>query len=215
MLTLSPHQQMKLHSALALLSLATPLLAQTQTWTIDPNHTAAQFAVKHMMVSTVRGQFEKVAGTIQMDGNDLKTLAINVNIDAASVNTRVQMRDKDLRSANFFDVEKYPTIAFVSKKTEAVDATHFKVTGDLTMHGVTKPVVLDVESSPPVKQGQMMRVGASATAKINRHDWDLHYNRMIEGAAVVGDEITITIDVQATRGAGSFRAGSVPGRARA
>jgi polyisoprenoid-binding protein YceI len=199
---LPQNNKMKLQSLFALLVVASPLTAQSTTWTIDPNHTAAQSAVKHMMVSTVRGQFEKVAGTIQMDGNDLKTLAINVNIDAASINTRVDMRDKDLRSANFFDVEKYPTITFVSKKTEAVDATHFKVTGDLTMHGVTKPVVLDVESSPPVKQGQMMRVGASATTKINRHDWDLHYNRMIEGAAVVGDEITITIDVEATKRAG-------------
>jgi polyisoprenoid-binding protein YceI len=186
---------------LVLLLAAAPLAAQStpQSWTIDPNHTAAQFAVKHMLVSTVRGQFEKVSGSIQLDGNDLRTMAINVTIDAASVNTRVDMRDKDLRSANFFDVEKYPTITFVSKKTEAVDATHCKVTGDLTMHGVTKPVVLDVETAPPVKQGQMMRVGASATTKINRHDWDLQYNRVIEGTAVVGDEVTITIDVEATK----------------
>jgi polyisoprenoid-binding protein YceI len=171
-----------------------------ETWNIDANHTAAQFAVRHMLVSTVRGQFEKLSGTIKMAGNDVRTIAIDVSIDAASVNTRVDNRDADLRSPNFFDVEKYPKITFVSKKSELVDASRFKVTGDLTMHGVTKEVVLDVEGpSKPLTQGQMQRVGATATAKINRRDFGLEYNRVVEGAAVVGDEITITLDVEATR----------------
>ena len=171
-----------------------------QTWNIDPNHTAAQFAVRHLLVSTVRGQFDKLSGTIKVNGSDLRTLAIDVTIDAASVNTRVAARDNDLRSANFFDVEKYPTIKFVSKKTEFVDANHFKVTGDLTIRSTTKEVVLDVEGpSKPLVQGQTLRVGASATTKINRHDFDLHYNRVVEGAAVVGDDITITLDIEALR----------------
>ena len=179
--------------------------AQTavESWNIDPNHTAAQFAVKHLMVSTVRGQFDKLSGSIRMAGTDVRTLAIEVTIDVASVNTRVANRDNDLRSANFFDAEKFPTITFVSKKSEPVDAGHFKVTGDLTMHGVTKEVVLDVEGpTPALRQGPNLRMGASATTKVNRHDFGLHYSRMIEAAPVVGDEITITIDVEAVRRAG-------------
>ena len=174
--------------------------AAVQSWTIDANHTAAQFAVRHMLVSTVRGQFDKLSGTIRMSGSDVRSIAIDVTIDAASINTRVAGRDADLRSANFFDVEKYPTITFVSKKSEPVDATHFKVTGDLTMHGVTREVVLDVEGpSAPLTQGQTVRVGASATGKINRRDFGLEYNRLVEGVAAVGDEIQLTIDVEATR----------------
>lgn len=187
--------------ALRVLPAQTPTQqSDVQTWNIDPNHTAAQFAVRHMLVSTVRGQFDKLSGTIRMSGNDVRSIAIDVTIDAASINTRVEGRDNDLRSANFFDVAKYPTITFVSKKSAPVDATHFKVTGDLTMHGVTREVVLDVEGpSAPIRQGQMIRVGASATTKINRRDFGLEYNRVVEGAAVVGDEIQITIDVEATR----------------
>ncbi|MGQ0643025.1 MAG: YceI family protein [Gemmatimonadaceae bacterium] len=170
------------------------------SWNIDPNHTAAQFAVKHLLVSTVRGHFEKVSGTIQYDGNDVRTLSVHVTIEAASVNTRVQMRDNDLRSANFFDVDKYPTITFVSKKAEHVDDGAFKLTGDLTIHGVTREVVLDVEGPMvPVKQGATIRTGASATTKINRRDFGLLYGRVIEAAPIVGDEVTITIDVEAVR----------------
>lgn len=196
---------MKLSPVIALLVIASPVFAQSrasQVWTIDPNHTSAGFAVKHMLVSTVRGRFEKVSGTIQLDEKNPGAMAVNVVIDAASVNTGVERRDADLRSANFFEVAKYPTITFVSKKTDVLDATHLKVTGDLTMHGVTKPVVLDVETSPPIKQGPTLRVGASATTKINRHDWDLNYSKMMEAAPIVGDEITITIDVEATTKAG-------------
>jgi polyisoprenoid-binding protein YceI len=174
--------------------------ADVQTWNIDANHSAAQFAVKHMMVSTVRGQFDKMSGTIKVKGNDIKTLAIDVTIDAASIDTRVVNRDNDLRSANFFDVEKYPTITFVSKKSEPAGEGRFKITGDLTMHGVTKEVVLDAEGpSPQVTQGQMLRVGASATTKINRRDFGLQYSRLVEGVTSVGDEITITLDIEATR----------------
>lgn len=170
------------------------------TWTIDANHTASQFSVKHLMVSTVRGQFNKTTGMIEWDGKDPKTMSVSVAIDPATVDTRVEMRDNDLRSANFFDVAKYPTITFVSKKVEPAGAGKLKMTGDLTMHGVTKEIVLDVEGpSAPMKQGQNLRMGASASVKINRHDWGLTYGRVVEGAAVVGDEITITIDIEATK----------------
>ncbi len=170
------------------------------TWTIDANHTASQFSVKHLMVSTVRGQFNKTTGTIEWDGKDPQTMSVNVVIDPATVDTRVEMRDNDLRSANFFDVAKYPTITFVSKRVEAASAGKLKMTGDLTMHGVTKEVVLDVEGpAAPLKQGQNLRIGASASVKINRHDWALTYGRVVEGAAVVADEITITIDIEATK----------------
>lgn len=187
--------------ALAALLTTTPLAAQSaNVWTIDPNHTAAQFAVKHMMVSTVRGQFEKTSGTIEWDGKDPATIKAYVTIDAASVNTRVEMRDNDLRSANFFDVAKYPTITFVSTKVEPVGAGRLKMTGNLTMHGVTKSVVLDVDGpAEPIRQGQNLRVGASATTKINRHDWGLDYGRLVEAVPVVGDEVTLTIDIEATR----------------
>jgi polyisoprenoid-binding protein YceI len=170
------------------------------TWNIDPNHTASQFAVKHLLVSTVRGQFNRTTGTIQWDGKDATKMVVKVSIDAATVDTRVEARDNDLKSENFFDVAKYPTITFESKKVESVGAGKLKMTGDLTMHGVTKEVVLDVEGpGAPMKQGQNLRVGASATTKINRHDWGLNYGRMVEAAPVVGDEITITIDIEATR----------------
>jgi polyisoprenoid-binding protein YceI len=172
-------------------------------WSIDPNHTSAHFAVRHMLVSTVRGDFDKVSGTIQWDGKDVRSLSAQVSIDAASVDTRVASRDNDLRSANFFDVAKYPTITFVSTKAEPGEAGHFKLTGNLTMHGVTREVVLDVEGPmPPISQGAMRRTGASATTKIDRRDFGLLYNKMIEGAAVVGDDITITIDIEAVRRGG-------------
>jgi polyisoprenoid-binding protein YceI len=199
-MTLSVFRRVATAALIVAASSAASAQADVQTWTIDANHSAAQFAVKHMMVSTVRGQFDKLSGTIKARGNDVRTLAIDVTIDAASVNTRVVNRDNDLRSASFFDVEKFPTITFVSKKSEPAGEGRFKVTGDLTMHGVTREVVLDAEGpSGEVKQGQSVRIGASATTKINRRDFGLQYNRIVEGAAVVGDEITITLDVEATR----------------
>jgi polyisoprenoid-binding protein YceI len=195
-----------LSTALFALTIASSAFAQApagavtpDTWTIDPNHTASQFAVKHLLVSTVRGQFEKTTGTITWDGKDPTKIKADVTIDATTVNTRVENRDNDLRGANFFDVAKYPTITFVSKKVEAAGGK-LRMTGDLTMRGVTKEVVLDVDApASPVKQGQNLRVGASASVKINRHDWGLTYGRMVEAAPVVGDEITITIDIEATR----------------
>jgi polyisoprenoid-binding protein YceI len=162
-------------------------------WQIDPKHTAAQFSVRHLGISTVRGEFSKVSGTVQYDPANLAKTSIHADIDAASINTRVEMRDNDLRSPHFFDVGKYSTITFQSKQVEAAGAGKLKVTGDLTMHGVTKEVVLDVDGpavAPKDQQGTE-RMGASATTKVNRQDYG------INGApGVAGDEITITLDIE-------------------
>jgi polyisoprenoid-binding protein YceI len=171
------------------------------TWMVDGNHTAAQFSVKHMLVSTVRGTLGKVSGTIDWDGKTAESIKADISIDVNGVNTGVEGRDKDLRSPNFFDVAQFPTVTFKSKKVEPAGAGKFKLVGDLTMHGVTKEVALAVEGpSPILKQPNgALKVGASAALTINRHDFGLHYNRMVEAAPVVGDEIQVQIDIEANK----------------
>ena len=176
-----------------------PANAATSTWQIDPNHSAAQFAVKHLAISTVRGAFTKVNGTVQLDDKDISKSSVEVTIDAASVDTRVPNRDKDLRSDHFFDVTKYPTITFKSKKVEQVGTGKLKVTGDLTIHGTTKEVVLDVDGpSAAVKDPWgNQRAAALATTKINRQDFGVKWNATMDnGGVVVGDDVNITIDVE-------------------
>jgi len=168
------------------------------TWKIDPAHSAAQFSVRHLGISTVRGAFTKVSGSAQFDEANPGKSSVQATIDAASVDTRVEMRDKDLRSPNFLDVEKYPTITFQSKKAEAAGQGKLKVTGDLTIHGVAKEVVLDVDGPSAAMKDPWgnMRRGASATTKINRKDFG------VNGApAAVGDEITITLDIEMVQAA--------------
>src|SRR5271155_3454627 len=160
-------------------------VAQTQTWYLDPPHSAAQFSVRHMGISTVRGTFTKVSGVV-IDSPDLSKASVNVTIDATSVDSRVEMRDKDLRSDHYFDVAKYPTITFQSKKVESAGAGKLKVTGDLTIHGVTKETVLDVDGpTPPVKdpRGNSHR-GASATTTTNRSDIGMKTMPGMIGAAI-------------------------------
>jgi polyisoprenoid-binding protein YceI len=182
------------------LLLVFPLLAFSEQYSIDPNHSSAQFTVRHLMVSNVKGAFSKVTGTINFDSNNLAASNVDATIDVSTVDTRQPQRDADLRSANFFDVEKHPTMTFKSKQFFR-EGSALKVKGDLTMHGVTKEVVLDVDGpSPEVKDPWgNTRVGASASTKINRHDWGLNYNKMAEAVAVVGDDITINIDLEATK----------------
>jgi polyisoprenoid-binding protein YceI len=171
---------------------ASHAVAQTETWYLDPPHSSAQFSVRHMGISTVRGAFTKVGGVV-VDSPDLSKASVNVTIDASSVDTRVEMRDKDLRSDNFFDVAKYPTITFQSKRVEAAGAGKLKVTGDLTIHGVTKEAVLDVDGpTPPFKdpKGKSHR-GVSATTTINRSEYG-----MTADAGMVGDQIAIQLDVE-------------------
>jgi len=176
--------------------------AATTTWKIDPAHTAAQFAVKHMMISTVRGEFKGVTGTIVWDDQDVSKSTVDVTIDAKTVNTGEEKRDQDLRSANFFEVDKYPTLTFKSKKVESAGAGKLKVTGDLTMHGVTKEVVLEVEGpSAAVKDPWgNTRSAAGATAKLNRQDFGVKWNANLDGGGVVvSDAVTITIDLEMTK----------------
>jgi polyisoprenoid-binding protein YceI len=175
------------------LLMAATAAAQVGTWQIDPNHSSAQFSVRHLGVSTVRGAFTKVTGTAKYDPANPANDSLEATIDANSVDTRVEMRDKDLRSPNFFEVEKYPTITFHSKSTKAAGSGKLEITGDLTIHGVTKEVVLEVDGpSAPIKDPWgNQRIGASASTKVNRRDFG------VNGAAgAVGDDINITIDVE-------------------
>lgn len=185
-------------AALLTLAVATGASAQTATWEIDASHSTLGFGVKHLMVSTVRGQFNSFKANMQTTGDDPATARITVSIDAASIDTRVAKRDEHLRSADFFEVAKFPTITFVSKNVEKT-ATGLKVTGDLTMRDVTKEVVLDVsEIVGPVKDpGGNSRVGAHATMTLNRKDFGLKYSAAMEtGGLVVANEVTLVLDVE-------------------
>ncbi len=178
------------------LILSASAFAQVQTWKIDPNHTAAQFSVRHMGISTVRGAFTKVSGTAEYDPANPAKASVEVTIEAASVDTRVEMRDNDLRSDHFFDVAKFPTITFKSKSVQAAGEGKLKIVGDLTIHGVTKEVVLDVDgpSKPMNDPRGNSHIGASASTTIKRTDFGV-------GSAnpVVGEDISITIDVELLR----------------
>jgi polyisoprenoid-binding protein YceI len=177
----------------ALLFLVSSAFAQVESWKIDPMHSAAQFAVRHLGISTVRGEFKKVSGSASYDPADASKTTLDATIDATSVDTRVDMRDNDLRSANFLDVQKYPTITFKSKRAESAGSGKLKITGDLTIHGVTKEVVLDVDGpTAAVKDPKgNYHMGASATTTVSRKDFG------VNGAAgMVGDDISITIDTE-------------------
>jgi polyisoprenoid-binding protein YceI len=176
-----------------------PGAAATSQWKIDPPHSSAQFAVRHLTISTVRGAFTKVSGTVQLDDQDITKSSVDVTIDAASLDTRVPDRDADLRSDNFLDIAKYPTITFKSKKIEQAAPGKLKVTGDLTIHGTTKEVVLDVDGpTTPIKDPWgNQRAAINATTKINRQDFGVKFNAKLDnGGLVVGDEVSITIDAE-------------------
>jgi len=178
-------------------SVTTPATSAT-VWDIDPVHTGVHFSVKHLMVATVRGEFGKIAGTVTLDPRDISRSSIVASIDAASISTREPQRDAHLQSPDFLDVEKYPTIEFRSTRL-ARTADGFDVSGELTIRGVTRPVVLKVETSDTELRdpfGNLKR-GASATAKINRKDFGLVWNVGLEsGGFLVGDEVKIEIDVE-------------------
>jgi polyisoprenoid-binding protein YceI len=192
---------MALGFAIGLLA-ASPLSAQTTNWRIDPGHTTTQFAVRHMLVATVRGQFDGPTGSVSYDPKDIPgTLKVDATFSTRSINTHNAERDGDLRSELFLNVAKFPTMKFVSTKAEAAGPGRFKVTGDLTLRGVTREVVLDVEGpTAAVKDldGQL-RAGAAMTTTINRKQWGLQYNVLLEaGGAVVADEVRIQIDLEFT-----------------
>lgn len=172
-----------------------------ETYQIDAAHSMAGFTVRHMMVSNVSGAFSKLSGTVEFDPNDLAQSRVEVNIEAGSVDTRNSGRDNDLRSANFFDVANYPAITFKSSKIEKAGEDKYRITGDLTLHGVTRQVVLDVDGPTPEVQTQgRYRMGASATTKINRKDFGINWSRAMDnGGVVVSDEVRINIDVELVR----------------
>ncbi len=181
----------------ATLAVSSP--AATTTWQIDPAHTAAGFSVKHMMIATVRGQFKGVTGTVNWDDQDISNSIVDVTIDANTVDTGEPKRDADLKSANFFDVANYPTITFKSTKIERISAAKMKVAGNLTIHGITKPVVLDVEGpSGAIKDPYgKTRVALNATATVNRMDYGVKWNAKMDGGGiVVGDDVNINIDLE-------------------
>ena len=179
------------------LMLTTPAAAQT-TWTIDPSHSSAGFTVRHMMVSNVKGSFGKMEGTITWDGTDVKTIAAEATIDATTITTNNEKRDAHLKSPDFFDVAQFPTITFKSKRAEPGAAGTFKLIGDLTMHGVTKEVTLNVEGpTPPLVAQGRKRVGATATTKVNRQDYKISWSRTLDGGGVVaGDDVAITLELE-------------------
>jgi polyisoprenoid-binding protein YceI len=179
-------------------ALATPQTA-VSTWNIDPAHSVAEFKVKHMMISNVKGQFAKVSGVLNFDETDLSKSHVEASIDAASINTREEQRDAHLKSADFFHVEQHPTLSFKSTRITQVGDGELKVAGDLSIRGVTRNVVFTVEGpTPPAKDPWgNTRIGLSATTKINRKDFGLIWNAALEtGGILVGDEVTITLDVQ-------------------
>jgi polyisoprenoid-binding protein YceI len=179
--------------------LSLPAGAATSNWQIDPAHSAAQFAVRHLAISTVRGAFSKVTGTVILDDKDISKSAVDVIIDVTSIDTRQPDRDKDLKSDRFFDATNFPTITFKSKKVEQAVPGKLKVTGDLTIRGTTKEVVLEVDGpTAPVKDPWgNQRIAANATTKINRQDYGVKWNATMDnGGVVVGDDVSIVIDVE-------------------
>lgn len=192
------HRRSVAVAALALALVAPRLGSAADTYEIDPAHTAVLFSVRHMMISNVRGEFTKLSGKATGDVANPTAATVEATIDATSIDTRNEKRDEHLRAADFLDTAKYPTINFKSTKVEKA-GDGWKLTGDLTLHGVTKPVVLDVTNvTPPTKDPWgNTRIGASAATKINRQDFGIVFNKTLDGGGVlVGDEIAITIDVE-------------------
>jgi polyisoprenoid-binding protein YceI len=189
-------------SALAVVVAASPTLSHASTWQIDSAHTSAQFAVRHLMVSTVRGTMGKTTGVVTLDETDPTKSSVEAVVDVAGIDTREPKRDEHLKGADFFDVGKYPTVNFKSKKVTKVSDSKFQVTGDLMMHGVTKEIVLDVEGSPtPLKDPYgNTKLGGVATTKLNRKDFGIVWNSAMDGGGVVvGDSVDVTIDIELTK----------------
>jgi polyisoprenoid-binding protein YceI len=186
-------------AAAGVATLSLPLFAGTTTYQIDPRHSDAQFAVTHLMISTVRGEFHNVNGTVVYDDGDVSKSSVNVTIDATSVDTREADRDKDLKSDKFFDVANHPTMTFKSTKVEAAGPGKLKVTGDLTIRGVTKTAVLDVTvpKSPVKDPWGLQRTAISGTTKINRQDFGVAWNKKLDsGGVMISDDVDITLDVE-------------------
>lgn len=171
-------------------------------WEIDSAHSAAQFSIRHMMISNVRGEFGKLSGTIVTEGKDLAKATVEATVDVGSINTREGKRDEHLKSPDFFDIVKFPAMTFKSKKIIPGRPGHFKMVGELTIHGIAKEVSLDVEgpSAEAKDPWGNIKVGATATGKINRKDFGLGWNKVLEtGGVVVGEEVSIILDIEMTK----------------
>ena len=184
---------------IAAVALLAPFNGLAATYSLDPAHSSIEFKVKHLMIANVKGVFEKFKGTVFIDDKDISKSKVDVTIEMASVNTNIAKRDDHLRSPDFFDAAKFPTMTFVSTKVESAGADKLKVTGNLTIKGVTKAVVLDVEGpTGEIKspQGDIKR-GASATAKINRQDFGVSWSKKLDGGGlVVAEDVFISIDTE-------------------
>jgi polyisoprenoid-binding protein YceI len=174
-------------------------LPQVSIWNIDPAHSVAEFKVRHMMISNVKGQFSGIKGAVTLDEGDVAKWRIEATVEVASIHTREPQRDAHLKSADFFDAEKFPVLSFTSTRVARSGDGELDVTGDLTLHGVSRPVVFHVEgpSAPTKDPWGNTRVGLSATTKINRKDFGLNWNAALEaGGFLVGEEVTITVDLE-------------------
>ncbi len=184
---------------ITLTALIAPSFALAANWNIDPDHSAAYFRVKHMMIADVQGSFPDVQGVAVIDAKDITRSTIEVTINADSISTGVAKRDGHLKSADFFDVAQYPALTFKSKKVEQNGKNKLKVIGDLTLHGVTKEVELQV-SGPSIDTKDPWgntRKGAKATTKINRKDFGIVWNATLDnGGVLIGDDVDITIDLE-------------------
>jgi len=186
-----------------LLVAAVPAMpAQSTSWRIDPLHSSAQFSVRHMMISTVRGQFGGVKGEIVYDPANPDKASVNATIDCSTVNTGEPKRDADLKSPEFFDVKQYPVMKFKSTEVDAAVAGKLKVKGTLTINAVSRPVVLDLEGpTPPIRDTQgREKIGVSAATKISRKEFGILYNPIMEtGGVAVSDEVSIVLDIELIR----------------
>jgi polyisoprenoid-binding protein YceI len=179
-----------------------PEFASASTWSIDQDHSGIGFSVRHLMVSNVKGSFSRFSGTVDLGDRDITASKVSATIEAASINTNVQKRDDHLRSAEFFDVARYPSIRFVSKKWIRTADGKLKITGDLTMHGKTREVVLSAEPfSPEIRDpwGKARRA-TTASARINRQDFGISWNKALDaGGVTIGDEVDIVLDIEMIR----------------
>ncbi len=195
-----------MNRAIRLLALATalaPAASLGASYDIDPAHSHASFTVKHLVISNVRGEFGKTTGKVSLDEQDLTRSSVEATIDATTIDTRVPDRDNHLKSPDFFDVAKYPTITFRSTMVEPAGQGHYKVLGNLTIKGTTKPVVLEVEGPTPAIKGMKgeTRRAAEATTRINRKDFGLNWSKMVEAGPVVGDDVRIELSVEMVKAA--------------
>jgi polyisoprenoid-binding protein YceI len=179
--------------------MSTAVSTETSTWNIDPVHSTAQFKVKHMMISNVKGEFTKITGKLELDEADITKSRVEAFIDATTINTREADRDTHLKSADFLDVEKFPNLSFKSTQIAKKGAGELSVEGDLTMRGVTRKVVFEVEGPSAATKDPWgnTRIGLSATTRVHRKDFGLNWNAVLEaGGILVGEEVAISLDVE-------------------